>query len=225
LTDTKIRIWFYPGYGEPMRYLGRNIDGVLNADFWISQPDKVIGYTDQAFNFEETVNLDVGTHQLDIGNSTPLYQDAWVCLVWINDNYLGFGYISQYNHLYLQFEVEYVPPAPPEPFKMDQGRLDIDYLGEEVTWPTLEQALEVWRDRKKFSEFRLYPNHEFERQYLELYLGRFRTYRLMRGHAAGGGVAPATLHIINARLKGYNVGNAALSRKYDYVCKKIGGGT
>ena len=55
---------------EPyVRYHGKAVDQPLNADFWSTQEDKIIGTTSRVLSHTQTLDLADGAHYVTYGNS------------------------------------------------------------------------------------------------------------------------------------------------------------
>lgn len=100
MAKIKIRIESVPTTDTYTRYHGRTIDEPLKEDFWVSQAGASIRVP-----LEETVELRMGKHYVEYGNSGLVPEYAWHARIYINDQLAGEGDVGRNQHLKVDFFV------------------------------------------------------------------------------------------------------------------------
>jgi hypothetical protein len=97
------------------RYHGFALDSDLNEDFWISQPENVIGVTPKetyVFTWEKEFDLSPGLHRCTYGNSAyvKVLPYPWHTKILIDGKQVAEGDVGRDQFLTAQFTVEEAPP-------------------------------------------------------------------------------------------------------------------
>jgi hypothetical protein len=91
------------------RYQGLAVDSTLNEDFWVSQPEKIIGTSYPPFTWEGTVDLSVGSHRCEYGNSgyakEPSVPYPWHTKIFVSGSKVAEGDVGRDQHLIANFNV------------------------------------------------------------------------------------------------------------------------
>jgi hypothetical protein len=92
------------------RYHGLAVDSTLNEDFWVSQPEKVIGVSPEkayAFTWEGKVDLSVGSHRCEYGNSAyvKILPYPWHTKIFVEGSKVAEGDVGRDQHLIANFNV------------------------------------------------------------------------------------------------------------------------
>jgi hypothetical protein len=108
-VKVKIRVESTPTTDTWWRYHGLAVDQPLNEDFWISQPEKVIGVSPpQPFTYEAELDLAPGKHTVEYATSGYVPDYAWHAKIYVNDKLVAEGDVgrAKENHLKAEFTVE-----------------------------------------------------------------------------------------------------------------------
>ena len=107
--EVEIKVVAWSDVDTWARFHGLAIDQPLNADFWRSQPEKIVGLTPRwnpRFTYTKTVDLEPGKHYVIYGNSTTLEDGVWIAEIYINNKLMGRkDDIYRGNFLRVDFEV------------------------------------------------------------------------------------------------------------------------
>jgi len=96
---------------EPyVRYHGKAVDQPLNADFWLTQENKIIGTTSRGLAHTQTLDLADGAHYVIYGNSAAVGYD-WQARILINGELVAEGDVDRSTPLRADFTVG-VPLVP-----------------------------------------------------------------------------------------------------------------
>jgi len=98
---------------EPyVRYHGKAVDQPLNADFWTTQTDKIIGTTPRGLTHTQTLDLEDGDHYVVYGNSASGGY-TWHTKILVNGELVAEGDVDRGTPLRADFTVGV--PSPPAP--------------------------------------------------------------------------------------------------------------
>jgi len=123
MVKVKIRIESEPTTDYHARYHGKAIDQILNDDFWISQPQKVIRVAASAFAHEESPDLAYGKHTVEYATSGSVPDYAWHAKIYlyvlgISKTLYAEGDVGRRTHLKATFYVGPLGPLPPIPLPL-----------------------------------------------------------------------------------------------------------
>jgi len=123
VAEAKIRIESERTTDIYARSHGKAIDQVLNDDWWLSQPHKVIGVTGGRFVHEETVDLPYGKHTVEYAASGYVPNYAWhaeiyIYVLGIFRTLIAEGDVGRHTHLKGTFYVGPLGPLPPPPIPL-----------------------------------------------------------------------------------------------------------
>jgi len=117
LVKVNIRIEAFSVNDPYWRYHGKAVNQTLNADFWTTQPEKMIGTsTTRSFSHEQTVDLPAGSHYVIYGNSS-IEEYKWHARIYVDGRLIAEGDVHRRSFLRADFTVGVPPiPAPPIPW-------------------------------------------------------------------------------------------------------------
>lgn len=124
MTEVTIRI--EATSADPFaRYHGFALDSDLAPDFWITQPENVIGQTPAGtyvFTWEKAFDLAAGSHRATYGNSAyvKLLPYPWHTKMLVDGKQVAEGDVGRDQLLTAQFTVEEAPPPPTPPFQIPE---------------------------------------------------------------------------------------------------------
>lgn len=90
---------------------GKAVDQVLNDDWWITQPEKVIATTGEPLVHEQTLDLADGGHTVEYAASGYVPDYAWHAKIFVNGELKAEGDVGRHTHLKTDF---WVGPLPVE---------------------------------------------------------------------------------------------------------------
>ena len=112
MTRVTVRIESTPTTDVYSRSHGKAVDQVLNDDWWLTQPHKVIATTfPQPLIHEETLDLTDGEHTVEYAASGYVPDYAWHAKIFVNGELKAEGDVGRHTHLKATF---WVGPLPVE---------------------------------------------------------------------------------------------------------------
>jgi len=111
MTMVTIRIEAVRTTDTYVRSHGKAVDQVLNDDWWLTQPHKVIATTHMPLVHEETLDLPDGGHTVEYAASGYVPDYAWHAKIFVDGELKAEGDVGRHTHLKADF---WVGPLPVE---------------------------------------------------------------------------------------------------------------